>query len=336
LDTISALAILAEVNKRRSLFEMTLAVLAVSSCASFAYAQSFPSKPIRLLVGSPPGGGADFIARALSQKLSESLGQSVIVENRPGANGAIASELLARSAPDGHTLIVNIIGHSINPSVMKLNFDSINDFAFVSQVAASQNLLVAHPSFPATTVKALIALSKAKPGEITYGSQGIGASGHLSGELFQLMTGVKWVHVPYKGGAPAMSDLMAGQISLSFGNIPTLVQQVRAGKLRAIAVTGAQRTAAAPDIPTVAESGVPGFEVSNWFGVSAPARTPAAIVDRVYTDIVHALKSPEVRAAFNNAGAEPVGSNPEQYSAFIRNESAKWAKVIKAAGIKGE
>ena len=320
----------------RAVLEVTLAVLTASFCASFAHAQTFPTKPIRLLVGSPPGGGADFIARALSHKLSESLGQSVIVENRPGANGAIASELLARSTPDGHTLIVNIIGHSINPSVMKLNFDSINDFAFISQVAASQNLLVAHPSFPATTVKALIALSKAKPGSITYGSQGIGASGHLSGELFQLMTGVKWVHVPYKGGAPAMSDLMAGHISLSFGNIPTLVQQVRAGKLRAIAVTGAQRTGAAPDTPTVAESGVPGFEVSNWFGVSAPAKTPAPIVDRVYTDIVRALKSPEVRAAFNSAGAEPVGSNPEQYTAFVRNESAKWAKVIKAAGIKGE
>jgi tripartite-type tricarboxylate transporter receptor subunit TctC len=320
----------------RILVKLALAVCAAFLLASLTHAQSFPSRPIRLLVGSPPGGGADFIARALSQKLSDGLGQPLVVENRPGANGAIASELLARTTPDGHTLMVNIIGHAINPSVMKLNFDSINDFAFISQVAASQNLLVAHPSFPATNVKALIALSKANPGAITYGSQGVGASGHLSGELFQLMTGVKWVHIPYKGGAPAMSDLMAGHITLSFANIPTVIQQVRAGKLRAIAVTGAQRTAAAPETPTVAESGVPGFEVSNWFGVCAPAKTPAAIVDRVYAEIARALKAPEVRAALNNAGAEPVGSTPEQYTAFIRNETAKWAKVIKAAGIKGE
>jgi len=320
----------------RILVKLALAVCAAFLLASLTHAQSFPSRPIRLLVGSPPGGGADFIARALSQKLSDGLGQPLVVENRPGANGAIASELLARTTPDGHTLMVNIIGHAINPSVMKLNFDSINDFAFISQVAASQNLLVAHPSFPATNVKALIALSKANPGAITYGSQGVGASGHLSGELFQLMTGVKWVHIPYKGGAPAMSDLMAGHITLSFANIPTVIQQVRAGKLRAIAVTGAQRTAAAPETPTVAESGVPGFEVSNWFGVCAPAKTSAAIVDRVYAEIARALKAPEVRAALNNAGAEPVGSTPEQYTAFIRNETAKWAKVIKAAGIKGE
>jgi tripartite-type tricarboxylate transporter receptor subunit TctC len=259
-----------------------------------------------------------------------------VVENRPGANSAIASEVLARAAADGYTLIVNTIGHAINPSVMKLGFDSINDFAFVSQIAASQNLLVAHPSFPATNVKALIAFSKAHPGAITYGSQGVGASGHLAGELFQLMTGVKWVHVPYKGGAPAMSDLLGGQISLSFGNIPTVIQQVRTGKLRAIAVTGAKRTPAAADVPTVAESGVPGFEVSNWFGLAAPAKISPPIVERLYVDVTRALKSPEVRAALTNAGADPVGSTPAQYTAFVQSELAKWAKVVKAAGIKSE
>jgi tripartite-type tricarboxylate transporter receptor subunit TctC len=229
-----------------------------------------------------------------------------------------------------------VTGHSINPSLMKLGFDSINDFAFITQVAASQNLLVAHPSFPATNVKALIALSKARPGAITYGSQGVGASGHLAGELFQLMTGVKWVHVPYKGGAPAMADLLAGQISLSFGNIPTVIQQVRAGRLRAIAVTGAKRTPAAADVPTVAESGVPGFEVSNWFGLAAPAKTPPALVDRLYNEVARALKSQEMRAALTNAGADPVGSTPTQYTAFMQSEIAKWAKVVKAASIKGE
>jgi tripartite-type tricarboxylate transporter receptor subunit TctC len=299
-------------------------------------AQTFPSKPIRLLVGSSPGGGADFIARGLSPKLTESLGQTVLVENRPGANGVVASELLARAAPDGYTIKVNIIGDAINPSLMKLNFDALRDFAFITLVAESQNLLVSHPSFPATNVKALIALSKKNPGAISYGSQGIGASGHLSGELFQLMTGVKWVHVPYKGGAPALLDLLSGQISLSFGNIPTVIQHVRSGRLRAIAVTGAKRSAAVSEIPTVAESGVPGFEVSNWFGVSAPAKTPPEIVARLHSEIARALKAPDLRAALANGGAEPSNTTPEQYAAFFRKEVEKWGKVVKAAGIKGE
>jgi tripartite-type tricarboxylate transporter receptor subunit TctC len=320
---------------------LSIGTFAFLACAAFlaqipAHAQSFPSRPIRLLVGSPPAGGADFIARALNQKLTEGLGQTVVVENRPGANGAIAAEAVSRAAPDGYTLLLNIIGHAINPSVMKLSFDSLNDFAFISQLAASQNLLVSHPSFPAPNVRALIKLSKASPGSITYGSQGVGASGHLSGELFQLMTGVKWVHVPYKGGALAITDLMAGNISLSFANIPTVIQQVRAGRLRAIAVTGAQRAGAAPDVPTIAESGVPGFQVTNWFGLSAPAKTPPAAIERVHAEVVRALKSPDVRAAFNTAGAEPVGSTPGEFTAFVRSETAKWAKVVKAAGIKGE
>jgi len=241
-----------------------------------------------------------------------------------------------RAAPDGHTLMLNTVGHSTNPSLLKLNFDSVRDFSFISQVAESQNLLVSHPSFPARNVRELIALSKKHPGAITYGTQGVGASGHLSGELFQLMTGVKWVHVPYKGGSLALIDLIAGQISISFGNVPTLIQQVRSGKLRAIAVTGARRSAAVPDIATVAESGVPGFEVSNWFGLSAPAKTPAAIIERLHADTARALKTPELRATLSNAGADPLGTTPEQYTVFIQSEIAKWAKVIKAAGIKGE
>ncbi len=317
------------------LLKFTLALCACVLSAA-GHAQNFPVKPIRLLVGSPPGGGADFMARVLSPKLTESLVQAVVVENRPGANGAIAAETLARAAPDGHTLLLNVIGHAINPSVMKLGFDAINDFAFISQLAESQNLLEAHPPFPAANVKALIALSKARPGEITYGSQGIGASGHLSGELFQLMTGVKWVHVPYKGGAPAMADLIAGQISISFGNIPTVIQQVRAGRLRAIAVTGAKRSGAAADIPTVAESGVPGFAVANWFGMSAPAKTPPAIVERIHSELARALKLPDVRTALANSGADPVGSTPAEFTAFVQAEFSKWAKVIKAAGIKAQ
>lgn len=299
-------------------------------------AQNYPSKPIRILVGTPPGGGADFVARSLAPRLSESMGVSVVVDNRAGANGVVASELLARAAPDGYTLKVNIFGDVINPSLMKLNFDFLKDFAFVTQVAESQNILAAHPSFPAKGVRDLLALSKKNPGAISFGTQGIGSSGHLSGELFQYMTGVKWVHVPYKGGALALVDLMAGQISISFGNIPTMIQQVRAGKLRALAVTGAKRTAAAPDIPTVGESGVPGFAVSNWFGISATGRTPHDILQRLNSEIARAMKLPEVRTAFQNAGADPVETTIEQYNAFIQTEYAKWSKVIKAAGIKGE
>ena len=317
--------------------KITIALCATGAILSGdVHAQNYPSKAIRFLVGAPPGGGADFVGRNLGPKLSESMGQSVVVENRPGANGVVASELLARAAPDGYTIKVNTTGDAINPSLMKLTFEFPRDFAFITRVAESQNMLVAHPSFPAHGAKALIALSKKNPGAITYGSQGIGSSGHLSGELFQFMTGVKWVHVPYKGGALALIDLVGGQISISFGNIPTVIQQVRAGRLRAIAMTGAKRSAAAPDIPTVAESGVPGFEVSNWFGVAAPAKTPPEILVRLHSEIARALKLADVRAGFLNSGADPSETTIEQYNAFIQSEFTKWAKVIKAAGIKGE
>jgi tripartite-type tricarboxylate transporter receptor subunit TctC len=315
---------------------LAVIVAAHAGLAGGALAQNFPAKPVRFLVGAPPGGGADFIARTLSPRLTDSFGQTVVVENRPGANGVVASELLARAAPDGYTIKINIIGDAINPALMKSNFDCLKDFAFITLAAESQNLLVAHPSFPATTVNALLALSKKQPGAIAYGSQGIGSSGHLAGELFQLMTGTRWTHVPYKGGAQALVDLIGGQISVSFGNIPTVIQQVRAGKLRAIAVTGAKRAAAVSDIPTIAESGVPGYEVSNWFGISTRAGTPPEIIARLHADIARALKTPEIRAAFNQAGADPGDMTPAEFAAFFRNETAKWAKVVQAAGIKGE
>ncbi len=318
----------------RRLFLATTTVL--SGLAGSAAAQSFPAKPIRILVGTPPGGGADFLARGLAPKLTEGLGQSIIVENRPGANGAVASEVLAHAAPDGHTLKINVFGDAVNPSLMKLNFDFLKDFSYVALAGESQNILASHPSLPATDVKDLIALSKTKPGGVTYGSQGIGASGHLSGELFQHMTGVKWVHVPYKGGAPALIDLLAGNITISFANIPTAIEHVRSKRLRALAVTGGKRTPAAPDIPTVAESGVAGYEVSNWFGLSAPAKTPPEIVARLNTEIVRAVKTPDLSAALRKGGTEPSTLTPAQYTAFIQSEYAKWAKVIKAAGIKAE
>jgi len=296
----------------------------------------YPSKPIRFLVGFAPGGTTDILARGLAHKLSETMGQSVLVENRAGANTAIATELAARAAPDGHTILLNAQGHATNASLMKLAFDPVRDFAFISLVAEAQNLIVVHPSFPPKTVRELIAFSRKHPGQINYASSGTGTTVHLSVELFQIMTGIKWVHIPYKGGAPALTEMLAGQTSLMFGSMLTVIQHARAGKLRAIAVTGATRSTGSPDIPTVAESGVPGYNVTAWYGVSAPAKTPPAIIDRLNSEIVRALKSPDLRERLVSQGVDPVGNTPEQYTAFMQNEISKWAKVIKAAGIKGE
>ncbi len=318
----------------------THAVVAALMCGAPAAAwaqQAYPNKPIRFVVGFPPGGTNDIVARALGQKLTEQLGQQFIIENRGGANTAIASELFAKTAaPDGYTIILNAPGHATNPTLMKLNFDSIRDFAFITTVAESVNLLVAHPSLPARSVKELIAISKARPGDIFYGSSGVGTTVHLSGALFEYMTGVKWVHVPYKGAGPALIDMLGGQFSLYFGNMPSVIGYARQGRLRGLAVTGAKRALAAPDIPTVAESGVPGYEVTTWYGVAAPAKTPRPIIDRLHSEILRALKSPDLQARFKDLGADPIGNTPEQATAYVQNEINKWAKVIKAAGIKGE
>jgi tripartite-type tricarboxylate transporter receptor subunit TctC len=304
--------------------------------AAESLAQAYPAKPVRFLVGFPPGGTNDIVARALAQKLTDNVGQSFVVENRGGANTAIATEVAARAAPDGYTILLNAPGHATNPSLMKLPFDSVKDFAFISLVAESQNLVVVHPSFPPRSVQELIAISKRRPGEINYASSGTGTTVHLSAELFQFMTGVKWVHIPYKGGGPAVIELIAGQTSIMFSNVPTVIQHVRNGKLRPLAVTGSKRSTAIPNIPTVAESGVAGYEVTAWYGVSAPARTPPVIVERLNAEIVRALNSPDLRDRLISQGADPVGNTPEQYTAFIQNEISKWAKVIQAAGIKGE
>jgi len=303
---------------------------------ALAMAQPYPNKPIRFLVGFVAGGTNDIVARALAQKLTETLGQSVVVENRGGANTAIATEAAARAAPDGYTILLNAPGHATNPALMKLAFDPVNDFAFISLVAEAQNIVVMHPLFPPRSVQELIALSKKRPGQINFASSGTGTTVHLSAELFQHMTGTRWVHIPYKGGGPAVIELMAGQTQIMFANMPTAIQYVRDGRLRALAVTGARRAPAAPTLPTVAESGVPGYEVTAWYGVSAPAKTPRAIVDRLHTEIVRAVNSPDLRERLTTQGADPIHLTPEQYTVFIQNEIAKWAKVIKAAGIKAE
>lgn len=314
-----------------------LAAALLLGAAQPAAAQApYPVKPIRFIVGFPPGGSNDIVARTLAPKLSEGLGQQVVVDNRGGANTAIASELMVNSAPDGYTILMNAPGHVTNPALIKLNFDPLRDFAFITLIGEAQNLLVVHPSFPPRSVKELIAFSKKRPGDVNYGSSGIGTSVHLSAELFQYMTGIKWVHIPYRGGGPGLVALLSGEVSLYFGNVPTVVRQARAGKLRALAVTGLKRTPAAPDIPTVAESGVPGYEVTTWWGLSAPAKTPPAILERLHKETIRAVNAPDVRERLQGLGADIIGNTPEQYSAFIQNEIAKWDKVIKAAGIKGE
>jgi tripartite-type tricarboxylate transporter receptor subunit TctC len=312
---------------------------AVFGAAQPAAAQApgaYPNKPIRFIVGFPPGGSNDIVARTLAPKLSEYLGQQVVVDNRGGANTAIASQLMVNSPPDGYTILMNAPGHVTNPALIKLGFDSVTDFAFITLIGQAPNLLVVHPSFPPRSVKELIAFSKKRPGEVNYGSSGIGTSVHLSAELFQYMTSVKWLHVAYRGGGPGLVALLSGEVSLYFGNVPTVIRQARAGKLRALAVSSLKRTAAAPDIPTVAESGVPGYEVSTWWGLSAPAKTPPAVLQRLHKEIIRAVNSPEVRSRLQELGADIIGNTPEEYAAYIRNEIAKWHKVIKAAGIKGE
>lgn len=320
---------------RIEVFLLSVLLAAAQQVAAQAPA-GYPAKPIRFMVGFPPGGTNDIVARAIGQKMTENIGQSVVVENRGGANTAIASELFVRMPPDGYTIMLNAPGHATNPFLMKLPFDPVKDFAFITLAAESQNLVVAHPSFPPRNVKELIAISKKRPGEINYGSSGVGTTVHLSAELFQYMAGVKWVHIPYKGGGPAVIELLAGHHVLYFGNVPSVIQHVRAGKLRPIAVTGSKRTVAVPEIPTVAESGIPGFEVTTWYGVAAPAKTPRPIIDKLNAEIARALNSPEVKTRLTNDGADVVANTPEQYTAFVQNEIAKWGKVIKAAGIKGE
>jgi tripartite-type tricarboxylate transporter receptor subunit TctC len=326
-----------EARMEHRLLMQALGVLGSCAMTWPAAAQApYPTKPIRFLIGFPPGGTNDIFARALAPKLTEALGQQVVIENRAGASTAIATELAARAAPDGYTIVQNAPAHATNPALMKLTFDPVKDFAFITLLAESQNLLVVHPSLPATSVKSLIAISKQRPGDINYGTSGVGTTPHMSAELFQYMTGTKWVHIPYKGSALGMTALLSGEISLYFANIPTVIRHVRAGRLRPIALSGNKRSPAAPGIPTIAESGIPGFSVTSWFGVAAPARTPRPIIDRLHGEIVRALNSPDLHERLQSMGADPGGNTPEQYTAFVQNEIAKWGKVIKAAGIKGE
>jgi tripartite-type tricarboxylate transporter receptor subunit TctC len=310
------------------------AVLAL--IAAGAAAQNYPTKPIRLVVPFPPGGTTDILAREVGQRLSASLGQTVVIDNRPGAGGNIGAELVAKSAPDGYTLLMCTVStHAINPNLYaKLPYDHVADFAPVILVASVPNVLEVTPSLPVNSVADLIKLAKEKPGQINFASSGSGTSIHLSGELFKTMAGVDMTHVPYKGSAPALTDLIGGQVQVMFDNLPSSLPQIKAGKLRAIAVTSAQRAPALPNVPTIAESGLPGFEATSWFGVVAPAGTPPAIVARLNADLNQWLQTPEAREKLLAQGAAAAGGSPEQFAAYIRAETEKWAKVVKASGAK--
>jgi len=307
--------------------------LAIGAAAS-AGAAEYPTKPIRLLVGFAPGGGTDTTARAISQKLTAALGQQVIVDNRPGVSGNIAAEITANAPSDGYTVLLSTIAAlAINTSLLKkMPFDPIKDLAPVTRAADSTNFLVVHPSVPAKSVKELIALAKDKP--LNCGSSGVGGAGHLALELFNLQAGTKIVHVPYKGGGPAIIDLLAGNINLIFATGASSINHVKAGKIRALGVTTAKRSALAPELPTIAEAGLPGFEANNWNGIVVPAKTPRAIINRLNKEFTAALSLPDIKQFLFNQGLDAAPGTPEEFAAYIKSETAKWAKVIKAAGIQ--
>jgi len=302
-----------------------------------AWAQSgnFPERPIRFIAANAPGGGLDITARAIAPKLSAAFGQQVIVDNRAGAAGSIASDIVAKSTPDGYTVMVASLGGlAVNTNLYRgLTYHPMRDFAPITWATSGSNVLVVHPSVPARSVQELIALAKAQPDKLSYGSSGAGNAGHLAGELFNGMAGIKMVHIPYKGGAPAMIDLLAGQIQLIFSSAPTAVPQVKAGRIRGLAVTTARRSVILPELPTIAEAGLPGFEADNWYGVVTTMKTPRAVIDRLNTEIVRALHTADVKQALLTQGLEVRTSTPQEFGAYMKSEFDKWAKVIKDAGI---
>lgn len=304
--------------------------------AAPARADDYPNKPIRIVVAYTPAGTTDILARIVGQKFTDTWGQPVIVDNRPGANGNIGTEYAAKATPDGYTLLLVTAGtHGINPSLYrKLGFDAIKDFAPVSLMAMVPNIFVVNNALPVKDLKEFIAYAKANPGKLNYGSPGNGSTAHLSMELFKSMTGINMVHIPYKGSAGVLSDLIGGQIVATMDNMPPYVPQVKAGKIRALAVSPARRSAAVPEVPTVAEAGVPGYDSGAWFGLVAPAKTPANIVNKLSAETARILKLPDVNARLSELGAEPVGGTPQQFAAHIRSEIAKWAKVIKDANVE--
>ena len=328
---------------RRSFFLRVLCVYAFcGACAALlagisapVLAQRYPDRPVRLIVPFAPGGGNDIIARILGQKLAEGWGQQVVIDNRPGAGSNVAAELTARAAPDGYTVFQFNVANAIAVSLYKkLGYDPIRDFAAVTQLASAPFILVVHPAVKARTVQELVALAKAQPGKLNYASSGNGGSTHLVTELFKTLSGTDLVHIPYNGAGPALNDLLGGQVQVLFAVPASSLPHIKSGRLRALGVSSLKRSALAPDVPTVAESGVAGFEGSAWYGVVVPARTPHAIVSALHTDIVRVLHQPEIKERMSSQGVELRGSTPEQFAQFIKSEISKWSRVVRISGAK--
>lgn len=320
------------------MLKSTFVAAALILGSSAVLAQGFPAKPIRFVVPFPAGGGADLWARLIAQKLTQAWGQNLIIDNRSGASGIIGTETAAKAAPDGYTLLMGTTGtHTTNPVVFgKLPYDPLKDFAPISNFVDTPFMLVVHPSVPATSVKALVVLAKGRPGQATYASFGNGSSAHLAGELFKSTAGVNIIHVPYRGGPPAMSDLIGGQVSMMFNSLPAIIPQVKAQRLRALAIASSARSKGLPDVPTFAEEGLPAVEAGSWYGVFAPAGTPAAVIGKLNAELVRMLQSTEIQQRLLAEGADPIGNTPEQFAAQVERDIAKWAKVVSTSGIRAE
>ncbi len=319
---------------------LTVLLLMVGAAASLAQpvdVQSYPNRPVHIIVPWPPGGGTDIFARAISEKLQQSLGQPFPVENRPGVAGNLGAAIVARSVPDGYTIMIATITLATSPALYKsLDYNAIKDFAGITLIAGVPHMLVVNPALPAKNVKELIALAKQKPGKLTYASAGVGSPFQIAAELFKQSAEVDILHVPYRGGGPAVAAVIGDHVDMTFANLLAVLPQARAGQVRALAVTSAKRSSAAPDVPAIAESGLPGYEFTSWFGALAPAGTPPGIVKKLNVAIVKALRSPEVSVQLSEQGADIIASSPEEFDAFLKSETKKWQKVIKAAGIQPE
>ena len=321
---------------RRGIVAAVALAIAAGGWPLVVAAETYPSKPIRLVVPFPAGGSRDHVERAIGQKLSETWGQPVVIDNRPGAGGNIGADLVAKSAPDGYTILEGALStHAVNVSLYsKMPYDPVRDFVPITLVAVTPNVLVLNPSVPANSVQELIAYAKANPGKLAFGSGSNGSAGHLAGELFKVEAGIDMVHIPYKGGAPALQALLAGDTQLMFDNLANSTQQLKAGKLKALAVTTARRSALAPELPTLAETGLPGFDIYTWWGFMAPAGTPKEIVAKWNAEVRRILATPEMQAFFAQQGAEPAAGSPEELAALIRSEIPKYARIVKMSGAK--
>jgi tripartite-type tricarboxylate transporter receptor subunit TctC len=317
-------------------FALTVGVAALIGAAA-ACAQPYPSKPIRFILPFPPGGGTDTLARIVGQKLGENLGQTMVLDNRPGAGANIGAEIGAHSVPDGYTLTMGNVAHAINMTLYaKPGYDLVADFAPITLLASTPNILVVHPSVAAKSVQELIALAKAKPGQLNYASSGSGSSAHLAAELFKSMASVNLTHVPYKGGGPAVTSLVGGETVVGFATAPSVIQQIKSGRLRGLAVTTLKRTAAAPELPTIAESGVPDYDANTWYGALAPAKTPSPVITRLHAEFVKIMQSADILDRIAVLGYEASTGTPQQFAAYIKAEVAKWGKVVKATGIRAD